>query len=270
MTEPLAQDDPPPGGGGRSTRTEASLRRRSYQRSRARARRRDRESSPAPTGEVGVDEGDTVTEVPVSPQPEGFDPAADGMTGDGPTPARAAAGPVVAPVVDAGGDEPVDGSAWSDDAFEPAEERGPDVVPVVQPAAPVDRAEPAGEGRRDRYVRARRVRRTIRRVDPISVGKLALVFNVCFFIMVLVAGVILWSVAQAAGSIGNIESFIEDIGFEDFELDGGQLLRGFAIGGGVLVVAGSLFAVLLSILFNLVSDVVGGVRITMVEPDVED
>lgn len=268
MTEPLAQDDPPPGADGRSTRTEVSVRRRSYQRARARARRRAPEAASA--GDAGAA---GAAEVSVARQPEAFDPPADDPPADGSTAAPSAREAEAAPVGDAHRDEPIDATAWADGALEPVDEPGPAVVPVVraaEPAARAEPAEPAGEGRRERYVRARRVRRTIRRVDPISVGKLALVFNVCFFIMVLVAGVILWSVAQAAGSIGNIESFIEDIGFEDFELDGGQLLRGFAIGGGVLVVAGSLFAVLLSILFNLVSDVVGGVRITMVEPDVED
>jgi hypothetical protein len=129
---------------------------------------------------------------------------------------------------------------------------------------------PAPQGRRAgrrRYVPARRVRRTIRRVDPLSLAKLALVFNLCFLVMTLVAGVIIWTVASASGSIDNIESFVEDIGFEDFRLQGGQLLQGFAIGGLVLALAGTFFAFIMGVLFNLLSDLVGGIRITMVEPD---
>lgn len=137
-------------------------------------------------------------------------------------------------------------------------------APTPAPVAPT--AEP--RRRRDqRYVPARRVRRTIRRVDPLSLGKLALVFNLCFLVMVIVAGVIIWSAASASGSIGDIEGFVEDIGFDDFQLDGGQLLRGVAVGGLVLALAGSFFAFILALLFNLLADLVGGVRITMVEPD---
>jgi hypothetical protein len=141
---------------------------------------------------------------------------------------------------------------------------------AVAPIAPV--AEPALDPQRLRkkkkaYVPARRVRRTIRRVDPLSLGKLALVFNLCFLVMVVVAGIIIWSVASASGSIDDIEGFVEDIGFEEFQLKGAQLLRGVAIGGFVIALAGTFFAFIMGVLFNLLSDLVGGIRITMVEPD---
>jgi hypothetical protein len=127
---------------------------------------------------------------------------------------------------------------------------------------------PAARSRsKKRYVPARRVRRTIRRIDPISLAKLALVFNLCFLAMTLVAGVIIWLAASASGSIDNIESFVEDIGFEEFQIRGGQLLRGLVLGGLVLSVAGTFFAFIMGVLFNLLSDLVGGIRITMVEPD---
>jgi hypothetical protein len=137
---------------------------------------------------------------------------------------------------------------------------------AAEPAAVAVAPQGRRAGRRQ-YVPARRVRRTIRRVDPLSLAKLALVFNLCFLVMTLVAGVIIWTVASASGSIDNIESFVEDIGFEDFRLQGGQLLQGFAIGGLVLALAGTFFAFIMGVLFNLLSDLVGGIRITMVEPD---
>jgi hypothetical protein len=126
----------------------------------------------------------------------------------------------------------------------------------------------AGRSRsKKRYVPARRVRRTIRRIDPFSLAKLVLVFNLCFLAMTLVAGVIIWTAASASGSIDNIESFVEDIGFEEFHIRGGQLLRGLVLGGLVLSIAGTFFAFIMGVLFNLLSDLVGGIRITMVEPD---
>lgn len=119
-----------------------------------------------------------------------------------------------------------------------------------------------GHGR----VPARRVRRVIRRVDPLSVLKLAFFFNVCVFAMFLVAAVLLWSAAIGSGSTDNIESFLIDIGFEDFQLVGTDLFRGFFVFGGGLVIAFTVLAVLLALLFNLISDVVGGIRLTVIEP----
>lgn len=119
-----------------------------------------------------------------------------------------------------------------------------------------------GKGR----VPARKVRRVIRRVDALSVLKLAFAFNVCLFAMFLVAALLLWSAAVGSGSTDNIESFVIDIGFEDFQLVGADLFRGFAVFGAALVVAGTVFAVLVALLFNLISDIVGGIRLTVIEP----
>lgn len=157
----------------------------------------------------------------------------------------------------------------------PGEDTAPEAIdPVLaEPGVelePGPTAEPevmAPRRSKKRLVRARRVRRTIRSVDVLSLGKLAFVFNLCVLVMVLVAGVILWSVASASGSIDNIESFIEDIGFNDFQLRGDELLRGVAVGGFVMALTATGFIVLMGVLFNLLSDVVGGVRITMIEPD---
>ncbi len=123
-----------------------------------------------------------------------------------------------------------------------------------------------GHGR----VPARRVRRVIRRVDPLSVLKLSFFFNVCVFAMFLVAAVLLWSAAIGSGSTDNIESFLIDIGFEDFRLVGTDLFRGFFVFGGGMVIAFTVVAVLLALLFNLISDVVGGIRLTVIEPLVAD
>ena len=117
---------------------------------------------------------------------------------------------------------------------------------------------------------ARKVRKVIRRVDPLSVVLLSFAFNVCVFAMFLVAGLILWSAAIGSGSTDNIESFVVDIGFEDFKLVGAHLFRGFFVFGGALVIAFTVFAMLLALLFNLISDIVGGIRLTVIEPLVGD
>jgi hypothetical protein len=99
------------------------------------------------------------------------------------------------------------------------------------------------------------------------VFKLSFVFYLCLFVIVVIAGLLLWSMAVNAGdTIDNLESFIVDIGFEDFEFVAGDLLRGLLVFGAVLVVVGTVVTTLLAILFNLISDLVGGIRYTVIEP----
>lgn len=105
----------------------------------------------------------------------------------------------------------------------------------------------------------------LKHVEPWSVLKLSLLFYLCVCLALLVAGVALWLGASAAGIVDNVESFFQDAGFEDFTFSAGQLLRGFVLGGLILVVAGTVANMLLAALFNLMSDVVGGVRVTLAE-----
>jgi hypothetical protein len=105
----------------------------------------------------------------------------------------------------------------------------------------------------------------LRHVGPWSVFKLSLVFYLCVCLALLVAGIILWVGASATGVVGNVEGFFRDAGFDGFKFSAGVLLRGFALGGLVLVVAGTFANLLLALLFNLMSDVVGGVQVTLAE-----
>ena len=54
---------------------------------------------------------------------------------------------------------------------------------------------------------------------------------------------------------------------ESFTFNADQIFRASAIGGLVLVVAGAGFTVLMAVLFNLISDLTGGVRFTVVEEE---
>jgi len=118
-----------------------------------------------------------------------------------------------------------------------------------------------------RRMRARRVRRTIRHIDPWSVFKISLLLFVCLYIAVMAAGVLLWNAAVGSGIIDNFESFMQDLGFETWELVGDEIFRGATIIGLVLVAASSALSVVMAILFNLISDLTGGVRVTVIEED---
>jgi hypothetical protein len=117
-----------------------------------------------------------------------------------------------------------------------------------------------------RRLRARKVKRVVRRLDAWSVLKVSFIFYLCVYAVSLVSSVILWNVADRAGVIENIESFIEDLGaFETFEFVPDELLRGVALAGAVLAVLATGLTALGAVLFNLISDLVGGIRLTVIE-----
>jgi hypothetical protein len=181
-------------------------------------------------------------------------------------------------------------------------------------------------------VRGRRVRRTIRHVEPWSVLKISLLFFSALFLIVCVASGLLWSGARASGQLDNVERFITSVGgfgncepiagasstattsttidtsvadanqidpnratndttdvtsgptttvpaddsqdcpagdklVGQFKFDDGRIFQAFAFGGLVLVLAGTGANVVLVLLFNLMSDLTGGVQVTVVEED---
>lgn len=149
----------------------------------------------------------------------------------------------------------------------------PDLVePVVPAAAPLPANKTPSPTWRDRRaatrLRARKVRRLIRHIEPWSMLKISLLFYFCLWIILLVAGVLLWGAAVNSGTVDNIENFIRELfALDTFEFNADEIFRASALGGLVMVVAATGFNVLLAVLFNLISDLTGGVRITVVEEE---
>ena len=172
----------------------------------------------------------------------------------------------------------------------PAREPMPAVVPVpdVEPlpatvAAPVAHVAPTPEPEpvvvaerqnsrsttlRRGKPRVRRVTRVVRHVDTWSVFKVALVFDTILYLVCLTAGVLLWNVAYATGTVDNVEKFFEQFGWESFEFHGGELYHNLWIGGLFVAIGLTGFAVLLATLFNLITDLVGGIRVSVLEEEV--
>ena len=119
-----------------------------------------------------------------------------------------------------------------------------------------------------RRPRVRRVTRVLRHIDPWSTFKVALLFSAVVYVVALTSGVLLWRVADSTGTLANVERWFTQFGWETFELKGGEIFRNAWIIGlfGAVALTGAL--VLLATLFNLVSDIVGGVRVTVLEEEV--
>lgn len=119
-----------------------------------------------------------------------------------------------------------------------------------------------------RRPRVRRVTRVLRHVDPWSVFKVSAIFSLATYVTVLTSGVLLWRVADSTGTVANVERWFTQFGWETFELKGDEIFSAAWTIGLFLAVAATGFAVLSATLFNLVSDVVGGVRVSVLEEEV--
>ncbi len=116
--------------------------------------------------------------------------------------------------------------------------------------------------------RVRRVTRVVRHIDTWSVFKIAALFNIFLYAVGLTAGAMLWRVALNTGTIENIERFFESFGWQTFELKGGEIYHNAWIAGLFVVVGLTGLAVLAATMFNLITDLVGGVRLTVLEEEV--
>jgi hypothetical protein len=119
-----------------------------------------------------------------------------------------------------------------------------------------------------RRPRVRRVTRVVRHIDPWSTFKLALVFSLVGYLVCLTSGVLLWRVADSTGTLDNVERWFTQFGWETFEFDGGEIFHNAWIIGLFAAVGLTGAAVLMATLFNLVSDIVGGIRVTVLEEEV--
>jgi hypothetical protein len=139
----------------------------------------------------------------------------------------------------------------------------PPAAGVRNPDRPV---RPARPRRGPRVVQGRRSRRVVRRIDTWTVFKLSFLFYLCGGLIVLIAGVALWNIAGAFDVITNVEKFIQKLfDLQSFKLQADAILGYSAIGAAVLVLLGTGANVLMALLYNLISDVIGGVQVIVLE-----
>ena len=116
--------------------------------------------------------------------------------------------------------------------------------------------------------RVRRVTRVVRDIDPWSVFKVMIIFHFALYISVLISSVLLWNVAHATGTVDNVERFMESFGWETFSFNGSEIFRNLWVIGLLLVFLLTGLAVLAATVFNLIADLVGGIRVTVLEEEV--
>ena len=127
-------------------------------------------------------------------------------------------------------------------------------------------ATPAFAGVETTAVRRSRVEMT--KVDLWSVLKVSLCFYLAGLAIMIIAGLVVWLLLDASGGIHNFEKFMGDImSAKDYRLVASQILLGAVLVGLVIVALMTIITVIAASLYNLFSELVGGVEVTLVEAD---
>jgi hypothetical protein len=216
-----------------------------------------------------------------TPRPDRADGNGSAANGDGHPPPDVDAGPSSADElvlgVAAGGREPS-----ADATTVPPAPDGPGWLPVERTTAvPEVAAAGGGDDPRRRRGRpapdpdvvkvgrrqGRRVRRTVRRIDLWSVLKLAIVLYTCLYAAVMATLALVWGLAYSSGQIEKVQSFMSDVGLDNYRFYGDQMWRACAMIGAVGVLAATIITVLTAALVNVISETTGGIRFVVIEED---
>lgn len=106
----------------------------------------------------------------------------------------------------------------------------------------------------------------LRHLDVWGVTKVSLLFFCVVALMFLVAATVLWKVLEAFNLVTKVEELGGSLMGGDFRLSGGQLFRAFLMLDLIFVVGSTALAVILTIVYNLISDVVGGLTFVVGDP----
>ncbi len=110
----------------------------------------------------------------------------------------------------------------------------------------------------------RRVRRVIRKIDPWTVLKVSLIFNALIALAGVLGSVVFWSIFVNAGIPDKISEIAEQLTLT-FNADGPTYFRVVVLLAVMWTVLATGFFTLGALLYNLITDVVGGIEVVVLE-----
>ena len=110
----------------------------------------------------------------------------------------------------------------------------------------------------------RRVRRIIRKVDPWTVLKASLIFNAIVGLVFVLGMWVMWSLVIQKGIPEKIVDLFDAVTIE-VTIDGPLYFRITTLLAGVGIIGMTAFMTLGAVIYNLISDLVGGVEVTVLE-----
>ena len=148
--------------------------------------------------------------------------------------------------------------------------------PVLDPMRPSEsRSAARAAPRADRRAAAtrrrgvlRRVKRTVRHIDPVSVLKISLFFYACFLVVWLIFVAILYGIVASMGVFDAIEDFSRSFALEwKVEITLWWVERWAFLIGLIFGLFASLVNLILAFIYNVAADMIGGISMTFVEKD---
>lgn len=104
--------------------------------------------------------------------------------------------------------------------------------------------------------------RVVTHLDVYSVAKVSIVFYLILLVVFVVASILLWLVADAFGAVDSIQRSIRSLfDVKSYVLHPVTIALYTSAFGAVVAVAGTIANVLAAVIYNLISEVVGGIRI---------
>ncbi len=135
------------------------------------------------------------------------------------------------------------------------------------PPSPRERVSPAAQRRRQRHT-IRRVKRTLRHVDPVSIFKLSLFFYAIAVLAWLIFVAIVYSIVDGMGVFDSIEEISRGLALGwRVEIDLWFVEKWALLIGLIFWLVGSLVNLLVAFLYNVGADTIGGIEMTFVERD---
>jgi hypothetical protein len=110
----------------------------------------------------------------------------------------------------------------------------------------------------------RRARLVLRRLDPWSVLKFSVLFYLCLMLISLLVFAMIWFVLVNMGVFEEVTRFAGNFNLE-LTFPAGTVFRWYILIGLFGVVVWSVLTMLLTLLFNLVNDVTGGIEVVLAE-----
>lgn len=106
----------------------------------------------------------------------------------------------------------------------------------------------------------------VRRVDPWSVLKISVVFYTCMLIIAMLANAVFWAFVTRLGLIDQVTEIAGALNIA-LRINTGNILRAFFLVGVLGVIFWTAVNVFLAFLYNLVADLIGGIRVDLAEDE---
>jgi hypothetical protein len=113
-------------------------------------------------------------------------------------------------------------------------------------------------------MQVRRVRRVVRKIDPWTVLKASLIFNIIAGLTFVLGMWVMWSIAVQRGIPEGIADIFESLTLT-FTPDGELYFRALVLLTVIGVIVATAAMTLGAVIYNLISDVVGGIEFTVLE-----